>query len=995
MSDQQTAPARSYELLGPLRVRLDTAPLQLGEAQQRVVLAVLLLHANQPVSTDRLMEAVWGLAPPARALNLLQRHVSALRRVLEPGRRPRGPSSLLTWTDAGYLLTVPADALDLHVFGREVARAHTARATGDTAAAADALHGALRLWRGRLCEGLAAPLLDIERDRLEEQRLTVLEERIEVDLALGRHAELVAELTGLVRRHPLRERLHAHLMIALYRSGRQAEALSVYRDARLLLVDELGVAPGPELRRLEQAVLTADPALASPPTMRAERARAPRMLPGDVMGFTGRHEQLAELDPLAHPGSDDRGTAIGAVTGAAGVGKTALAVHWAHRAQEAFPDGQLYIDLRGYDPEQPVAPGDALARFLTALGLDGQSIPLTMEDRAARYRSELAGRRILVLLDNASSGEHVKPLLPGSPTCAVLVTSRDSLADLVALHGARRLTLDSLPTTDALALLRRLIGTRVQTAPRAAAQLAALCAGLPLALRIAAELAAARSHDDLSVLVTELTDQQRRLDLLDSCGDPRATVRAVFSWSYQQLPAPAARTFRLLGLHPGPDIDPTAAAALIGTGPEETRRSLGVLIRAHLLHHTGSTRYGMHDLLRAYSAELATRTDPDADRHAALTRLFDHYLSSATGAMAAFHPAAPHHRPSADALPDALPTVTGPDAARDWLEAERDNLVAACLHAARTGLHPHALGLADTLSRYLDVSSRYAEAHAVHTHAHQAARRAGDRTAEARAVYRLGMVCFWQGHYQQARDHLDQSLALFRQTGNAVGEGDALSHLGLVRWRQGHYQQATEHHQHAIALFRQAGDSDGEALALLFLGLSAWRQGECGPAIDRLQQALSLCRQLGNRSGEAYALTAQGWFHCSQGDHERAIELHDQALRLFRQLGNRTGEAAALNGLGESLQAGGRTAGARARHTAALTVATAIGARFEQARAHDGLAVTHLATGDRAKAHRHWADALALYTALGVPEAGTVLARLASLEPKAAGESSTLLLPGQ
>ncbi|GGY11243.1 AfsR/SARP family transcriptional regulator [Streptomyces minutiscleroticus] len=615
MSDPGPRNGLRFQVLGPLRAWRDGTELDLGPAKQRVVLAALLLHANKPVNLGQLADAVWDAAP-ARAVNLLQRHVSGLRRVLEPHRVPREPSRVLAWTGTGYLLAVPDGRLDLLTCEHQAERARAARAAGDLPGAARALRCAVRMWRGRLCEGLTGPLLEAERDRLAERRLDLLEERIEADLALGADPDLVGELRRLVGAHPLRERLHGLLMHALYRSGRQAEALRTYQEARRLLDEELGVEPGPELRRVHERILAADAALGPPAaplgTTAAAAVRPARLLPPDVTGFVGRREQLAQLDRLLEEGEAPSAPAICVIVGTAGVGKTALAVHWAHRAGEAFPDGQLYADLRGYGPQRPVTPGEALAGLLTALGVRRPDVPARLEERAARYRGELAGRRMLVVLDNAATAAQVRPLLPGGPDCRVIVTSRDSLAGLVVLHGAHRLTVDRLPADEAAALLRDLIGERARAEPKAVGRLARQCARLPLALRVAAERATAHPYHGLPVLVAELADLRRRLDLLDAGGDPGAAVRTVFSWSYRHLPPDTARAFRLLALHPGPDLEPQVAAALTGTAPETARRLLEALARAHLLQPTATGRYGMHDLLRAYAAELAAAHDAPA-----------------------------------------------------------------------------------------------------------------------------------------------------------------------------------------------------------------------------------------------------------------------------------------------------------------------------------------------------------------------------------------------
>jgi len=757
----------------------------------------------------------------------------------------------------------------------------------------------------------------------------------------------------------------------------------------------------------------------------------PAQLPADVDVFTGRVAELAELDRLLSAatsrtdatkaaGTSSTSVVISAVSGTAGVGKTALALRWAHRVRGEFPDGQLYVNLRGYDPDQPLSAVDALARFLRALGVAGQDIPPEVDERAASYRSLLDERRLLIVLDNASSVEQVWPLLPGTSSALVVVTSRDSLAGLVARHGARRLDLDLLPPQDAVALLRALIGGRAEAEPDAAAELAGQCARLPLALRVAAELAATRPATPLAALVEELVDQQRRLELLDAGGDPRTAVRAVFSWSYQHLSAEAGWAFRLLGLHPGPDLDPYAAAALTHTSVEQAQYVLDVLVRAHLVQITGPGRYGMHDLLRAYATHLATHQDSEQERRMALTRLFDHYLATAGAAMDILVPGEQHRRPRIGPPATPIPPMADQATARAWLDAERATLTATCAYTAARGWPEHTTSLAITLYRYLDTGGHYPDALSVHTHARHAARHTGDRSAEAHTLINLGVVHWRQGRYQQAADHTQQALTLFREIGNRDGETRALGNLGLVYQDQGRYQQAADHHQQALTLFREIGNRDGEARALSNLGLLYERQGRYQQAADHTQQALTLFREIGDRPGEAGALSNLGLVCERQGRYQQAADHHQQALTLYREIGyrdgeanaldnlglvyrgqgryqqaadhtqqalalireigDRGGEAAVLNSVGETHYATGQLREAASQHTAALTLATQIGYRHEQARAHNGLAHTHQATGDFDQARHHWQHALALYTDLGVPEADDVQANLSALD---------------
>jgi DNA-binding SARP family transcriptional activator/uncharacterized protein HemY len=1014
-----------FGLLGPLVVSGDSGQqASLAGPRQRVLLAVLLLHASTPVSAQALAEAVWdGQLPPA-AMQTLRTYVRRLRRALGPEA-----GVLIETRDPGYLIRLEDAELDVLEFGTLCREASAALRAAAWSQAWDAASRALELWRG-------APLLDVPSQLLhdeivpglEHQRMQALEDRAESGLHLGCHKQLVPELRDLTVQYPLRERFHAQLMLALYRCSRQAEALQSYRDASRALVQELGIEPGPELRRLHERILAGDTdLLASLPFDTASGsgrtvAPVPRQLPAAVTHFTGRGAELKELNGLLDRANTEMaGTVvISAIGGTAGVGKTALAVHWAHKVAERFPDGQLYVNLRGYDPAQPMTAADALAAFLRALGVPGQDIPPDAGERAALYRSLLARRRIMVVADNAGSVEQVRPLLPGSPSCAVVVTSRDALAGLVARDGAQRLDLDLLPLAEAVCLLRALIGERADADPGAAAALAAQCSRLPLALRVAAELANARSAVPLADLAGELADQQRRLDLLDAGQDPRTAVRAVFSWSYRTLDVDAGRAFRLLGLHPGPDLDSHAAAALTGTTAEPAGRVLDLLARAHLIQATQPGRFGMHDLLRAFARDLAASHDTADARRAALTRLFDYYLHVAATAVNTLFPAEHHDPPRILALTAAVPPLDGPAAARAWLDAHRASLVAAAAYMTGRGWPGHTIRLAATLYRYLEAGDHYPEATAIHAHARDAARHAGDRDAEATALTSLGVVDLRQGRYQQATERHQQALALFRETSDRAGEARALGNLGLIDFQEGHYRQASGHHQRSLALYREIGDRTGEGRALNNLALVEQRQGRCQQAADHHQQALRLFRESGNRGAQAYPLANLGDVYLRQchyqraGDHyqealvlfrengnrtgeacaltglgdvdlrqcryQQATDHHRQALALYRATGDRSGQAQALNSLGEASLATGRPSHARTQHTTALDLACQIGDKYQQARAHDGLARASRAEADPGRARHHWQQALGLYTGLGAPEAAQVGAELATAD---------------
>jgi DNA-binding SARP family transcriptional activator/predicted negative regulator of RcsB-dependent stress response len=982
-----------FALLGTLMLDGGAGdPVVVSGVRQRALLASLLLSANGPVSADALAEAVWDGSPPPGAAVTLRSHVRRLRQALGPRAGAR-----ITACDPGYLISVGEPELDVLGFEVACAEADAARRAARWPEASAAAARALELWRG-------APLLDVPsqvlRDRfvprLEQLRLQALEDRAEADLRLGGQDRLIPELRDLAAEHPVRERFHGQLMEALARAGRRAEALEAYRQARRALVDELGIEPGPQLRHLHQQILDGDPALAAPPASldgtpqssppaadpASSPAGVPRQLPGAVSHFTGRLAELATLSQiLDQAGRQAPGTVvISAIGGTAGAGKTALAVHWAHQLAGRFPDGQLYVNLRGYDPDQPMTAAGALARFLRALGISGEDIPPDEDERAARYRSRLAGKRMLIVLDNARSAGQVRPLLPGTPSCAVIVTSRDALAGLVARDGAARLDLDLLPLQDAAGLLRALIGARADADPRAAALLAEQCSRLPLALRVAAELAGARRDLPLARLVDELADQQQRLSLLDAGGDPGTAVRAVFSWSHRHLDTFAARAFRVAGLHPGPDFGPDAVAALTSATLADSCGALDRLARAHLIQQDGSGRYSMHDLLRAYARELAAAHDEDG-QHAALTQLFGYYLHSAAAAMDTLYPAERHRRPRIPPAATPAPPVTGPAAARAWLDAERANLVAVTAHAAGHDWPAHATRLAATLFRYLAAGRYCQEAIIIHTHARTAARRTGDHAAEAAALDHVAGVYWQQSRYQQADDHLQQALALFRQTGDRLGEACTLTNLGVIRAaqgryqeastlnvqgldiyrqagdlsgemrclsdlgnteeRQGRYQQAARHHDESLAIARKIGDRYMECSALINLGTARMWQGDLPQAAGYLGQALALCPETSDRSQQAEALTRTGDVCLRQGRPQDACDCFQEALALYQEIGDRSGEADALNGLGEALLVAGQPSRARARHTTACDIASDIGDKYQQARAHDGLARAH------------------------------------------------------
>jgi tetratricopeptide (TPR) repeat protein len=748
------------------------------------------------------------------------------------------------------------------------------------------------------------------------------------------------------------------------------------------------------------------------PTGVAIAELVPRQLPAEAFGFTGRTKELAELDALLERSGP--AVVISAVSGTAGVGKTTLAVRWAHRIANQFPDGQLYLDLRGYDPDQPVTPAAALATFLRSLGLHGADIPLDLDERAACYRTLLAGRRVLVLLDNAYSADQVRPLLPGTQSCMVIVTSRDDLAGLVVRDGARRIDLDVLAQPEAVRLLRTLVGGRVDANPAAAAALADRCARLPLALRIAAELASAQPNQSLAELVADLSDERRRLDLLDATGDRRTAVRAVFSWSYQHLSPAAASAFDLLGLHPGRDIEAYALAALADIAVADAKARIETLGRAHLIEPTGPGRYALHDLLRAYAIERARTCIEPATRQAALGRFLDHQLATAVSAMDIVFPHDRH--PDVRPAHTPRPGLDNPDRAQSWLDEQRANLVAGALYAAEHGWHRHTVEMSRTLWRYFEVGGHVQDALAVHTSAVQAATVDGHGLASVQA--NLGAIHWWLGDYHEALGHFEQALAGHRACSDVDGEARALARIGVVHERLGDYPAAIAHLQDALALFRANGDRHGEGAQLVNLGTLHRRLGRYEEAAERqrqaaavfvetgdvrlhgyalgnlgavysllgrhdealvqLEDALANCRESADRGGEASALATIGAVYGRQEHYAEALDHLHQALAISRETGERSLETETLNTLGEVLRAMGEHGPALARHRAALSLTRQTGDRYEQARALDGTAQAMVET-EPARAAAHWRQAQLIYETLGVPEAEVVRARLAAL----------------
>jgi DNA-binding SARP family transcriptional activator/tetratricopeptide (TPR) repeat protein len=914
----------NFRVLGPVEIESDGGSrVKLVRRRERSLLGVLLLAPGRVVSVDRLSDLLWDGRPPANARVALRSHVAHVRGVLAGSR-----SAELVAHGDGYEMCVDPGLVDAHRFEAMVDRA---AASAELPARDALLRDALALWRGQALHNAASDQL---RQRvcghLEERRLHAIEESIAVGLGLGRDREMLAELTRLSAEHPVRDRLVELRMTALYRTGRGAEALAVYRRARTHLAEHLGLDPSPDLQRLQTAILRGEPvpdpvaglrrttvgcASAAPAPSAASSASSasapsapPAQLPADLSGFVGRTEHLTRLDALL--ADEGIGGRVAVVVGTAGVGKTAIAVRWAHGVRHRFPDGQLYLDLRGFDPAGRVMPAaDAVRACLDALGVPAWRIPADPEPQVGLYRSLLAGKRMLVVLDNARDAEQVRPLLPGSST-VVVVTSRNQLTALVAVEGAHLVAVDLLSPMEARELLARRLGPgRVAAEPEAVDSVVEACARLPLALAIAAARAQ-QTGFPLATVAAELRDTGQRLDVLDA-GDRTSQVRAALSWSYAALTPPAARLFRLLGLHRGPNISVTAAASLAGEPLAVARRLLAELVRANLLaeHHPG--RYGCHDLLRAYAADLVRAAEPEDTRRAALTRLLDHYTHTAHGADRHTNPLRdpidiPLGRPADGAVVERL---TDDRHATRWFSAEHPVLVAAIGQAADLGSDARTWQLAWSMDTFLTRGGHRHALAGVWRAALRAARRMGDARGRAHALRALAIAEIELLRYDDARRHAGRALALYTRAGDRIGQASAHRGLAYLCWRRGDPGGALGHARQALTLFRAAGHRRGVANELNGVGWYHAELGDHTAALEHCEQALALLHELGDRVGTAYTWDSIGYAHHHLGHHAQAVDCYQRALALHRELGDRHDDADTLTRLGDAYRdAGGREA---------------------------------------------------------------------------------------
>ncbi|RJQ76144.1 transcriptional regulator [Pseudonocardiaceae bacterium YIM PH 21723] len=909
----------SVQLLGPVTAYLGNAQVELGPPRQRAVLAILAVSVNRPVSRREIIDGVWGENAPSSADNGVHTYVAGLRRVLEPRRGHREQSRLITSVASGYQLNLDRALVDAAAFTDLVAE-------GD-------LDAALDLWRGSALDGIPGPFAELERSRLADMRLDAVEQRAERRLADGRPQEVIAELTGLVAAHPLREALHGLLMRALSRAGRQAEALAAYQRARSLLADELGVDPGPALQRIHQQILTAEAEPEPTPVPVTPARTVPAQLPLDVRAFTGREAEMGRIQELARQAADT-GTTLALITAAGGIGKSALAVRAAHQVSELFPDGQLYLNLRGFDPDQPpTTPQSALFHLLRGLGVPPERVPDEVDEQSAHYRSLLSDRRMLIVLDNAGSVGQVRPLLPGRSHCLVLITSRNQLGGLIIRDGAHPFPLPTLDDGESTQLLNTIVGAaRVAAEPEAAARLSVLCGHMPLALRIAAERLALRPHLSLDDLVADLTSAQSRLSVLDV--DEDSAVRVVFASSYLTLKPEAARLFRLLSLQPAGQFGSAAVAAVAGLPHADARRLLGELVDGHLVEETGRDRYQLHDLLRLYAGEKAVADETEQARRDAVTRLLDWYLNTVKAACAQLNPA---HQPLGEAavLEPMIP-LHSHQAGFDWCELELVNLVAAGQLGREYGRPDYGWKIPAVLWNFFHLVKSW---------------------AAWGTIAKAGLECA-------------------RADGNVQGEAWSLHALGLTAWGVGRHSVSVQYFQRALELREGLKDEEHVAWTLAGLGLATAGLRRFPEAIEYLYQALDQHRAIGSVFGEGGLLIYLAETRLDSGDPQGAFDNARQAHELFATVGIPLGVGHALTALAQSSLALGRTMDAAYYAEQAVEVRGNNGDRQGLADSLLCWGKAQLSMGDTAEAQRHLNGALVIYAERDHPAADEVRALL-------------------
>ncbi|MFI6317715.1 BTAD domain-containing putative transcriptional regulator [Nonomuraea sp. NPDC050556] len=953
-----------FRLLGPVQVWADDRQVSLGGHKPRAVLAALLLGEGRVVTAAKLVDAVWGEDPPETARAVIQTYVSGLRRTLAQAGLP----GLITSNATGYVMNVSPAAVDRNVFDRLVAEGRRAVAAGLHRQGLQEFRDGLALWHGPALGGIGESFLRSEAAQLEESRVAVIEDRIAVELALGGADQLVGELTSLIGHYPTRERLRCHLMVTLYRTGRQAEALAAYREARQVLIEEFGVEPGPELAGVHESILRSDDSRLLPKeSVTVTTAQVPRIVPAQLppalAGFAGRGSECSELEALLSADADESRACV--ITGPGGMGKSTLAVQIAHRLAERYPDGRLYVDLRGMTAN-PAQPEEVLGQFLRALGTAPAELPSAMEERTALYRSLLVGRRMLIVLDNAAAETQIRPLLPADPRSAVVITSRNRLAGLA---GAAVVELALLSPDEALTMLGRITGTeRVEDDPEAARMLIEQCGHLPLAIRIAGARLATRRRWPLRLLADRLADERRRLDEL-KVGDQE--VRASIELSYRGLDPRGKVALRRAGLLGLPDFPARIMAAALETTLDEAEEILEGLVDAQLVDFSGvdglgDIRYRLHDLIRLFAAERAEAEETPDDRVAVLTRVLEQWLwlIERSGRSSSSWAASRERRPGAPPL-DAEAAAAILANPRAWFEAEQTALVVGVERAAAMNLHELAGELASALCGSAFAANNLFEAWTrTHTAALAAARRASDSRAEARLLAEWGQLRYEQDRYAESREYFSQALTMFREAGDPDGESAALVMLGTACREQGYLPEALHFLARAELL---SGDDMLLGNAKRLIGYVHLERGDYDAAWASITDALAIYRKIGSARGEALAQRTASLFHRARGEAVLAEETGRLALEGFRHVGDRLLESYACRTWAKALLRLGRHAEAERALDEVLVVSRELGDRWGEALTLRTLGELHLAAGRLDDARRHLAESLGRWTALDLP----------------------------
>jgi DNA-binding SARP family transcriptional activator/tetratricopeptide (TPR) repeat protein len=1030
-----------FRVIGPVELWVNGLRRDLGTPKERCVLAVLLLNRRQPVPAETLIRRVWDDDPPAKARQGLQVYMTRLRRRLADVE-----GAALISRRGSYLIDVDDESVDLFRLRRLRDQARAIAESGDDEYALDHHHQAAELWRGEPLEDLSGGWADRTRHSLEQELLTAAFVRIDLELKRGNHADLLRELSDLAERHPLDERPVERLMKALYRCGRQAEALDVYRHTHDLFVAESGTDPGPGLRRLQQQILRGDPELLRVPGTQLSVDRRPHTLPHRARVFVGRDDELRQLmDAVPGTAGSPAGSAMTvlAINGMAGVGKTALAVHLAHRLAEQYPDGTIYLELHAHDARrEPADPSDVLDMLLRMIGVPVTRVPRSLDERAALWRSELAGSRAIIVLDDAAGHDQVRPLLPASAGCLVIVTSRRRLT---GLHDAWPLSLDVLPVRDAMVLFTGIAGRRAE-AEADVATVVERCGRLPLAVSMAASRLRHRRAWAARDLLTRLLPDER----LDELRDEDRGITAVFEVSYRGLPPPLREAFRAFGLLPGPDLTAQAAAAALARPVRQAERILEDLLDRHLITEPVRGRYRFHDLVRDYARRLAHETDPEDARRRTVHRILDFYLAAADRANRL---PSPYHQ-------DAVRADRPQDSAEaaDWFAAEHACLLNAAAEAGRIGSAAHVARFSRVLAGHLESRGHWDAAARLHAKAVEALQSLGDNPGTARALAELSHIRFRVGDYDTAMENAEKALEIHRSTGDRHGEAHILGRMSLIHWHRARFPEALARCREALEIHRLLGDRHGEAenldrsaiileftgdyreaerlrlealailseidtpqlrtMALNNMGDLMIRMGDVARAAEYYAQtagaaelsrqheaivlinaanvhrrtgahetalanyraALAIAMELGDKRTQVDTLIGIGATFHNIGRYGEALIHHERALTISRSISERYEETVALRHIGEVLTTSGRYPAAVEHLRQAYALSTEIDVPDERARALEGLGAALLHVQGSEAARHPWQEALRLFTTLNLPEAQDLRTRLQALD---------------